>query len=555
MKTLNEQIFLLDTELYSIRCFMGETVDFVQLCKGEAALESEPAIFYQKLRYLDEEMGKWVSLYEFDGWDFKYFEQALQYREDLRELFAPGPKSISLIKVSKSGRCFQGNELIANSLREYEVYHGKTVGILLRDGGNLWIGWTDEEKIYLHDGNAFYRPEKKESSISDAPRESSSKEEIASRYFIFSIMQGVLLNRKLLRLPERVNIFQPNPYFIFSMADGWLEDDRYGTFSDIVARTDAPLIKGDMILTTIRICRDDASVYYGHSTINDVWNNNRGRGAKNRTHDAYIPDFTIVPVNCIDKYQYYDVIFQKYRLNIKDVVDSTRVEGNCSYISHHYETEKTMEPVGTAIISLEFTNGKLYGEYAIPKCISPEDIYQYAKQRGYCKEDSYIDSVNESNSYYTIYDHTEFVKEEVRYFISAKKSDSNYWGDGKDAYANMEILRNEYLNLTFLNSVYVSYAIQNRKIGGWQRANEIVDYASSIPYLNMALQYLREREKEEAAILMKYMQLYDGWQVELSEWRLKHNYHRLTDTRAKKFMKYIMSRNGGVKDGKGNRDF
>lgn len=42
------------------------------------------------------------------------------------------------------------------------------------------------------------------------------------------------------------------------MADGWLEDDRYGTFSSIVERTSAPLQKGDMLLTTLSIKRDDA---------------------------------------------------------------------------------------------------------------------------------------------------------------------------------------------------------------------------------------------------------------------------------------------------------
>ena len=62
-----------------------------------------------------------------------------------------------------------------------------------------------------------------------------------------------------------------------------------------------------------------------------------------------------------------------------------------------------------------------------------------------------------------------------------------------------------------------------------------VDYADSIPYLNTALQYIRKREEEEAAMLRKYMELYDGWQVDLSEWRLNNNYHHLTETRAKKF--------------------
>lgn len=537
LKNLKGQMFLLETEIYSIRCFTGETVDFVQLCKGNAALEEEPVVFYQKLRYLDEEMGRYLSIYNFDGWDFKLFEQALQHREDLRDLFAPGPKSISLIKVSKSNICFRGNNKIANTLVEYEVFHGKNIGILLRDGGNLWIGWTDEEKISFRDGNAFYKPEKKENLIGDVAQGSSSKEEVASRYFIFSILQGVFANRKILRLPEGVNVFQPSPFVIFSMADGWLEDNRYGTFADIVARTDAPLMKGDMVLTTIRICRDDAGIYYGRSTVNDAWNNNRGRGDKNRTHDAHIPDLAVLPVNCIDTYIYCNVYYKKFRLAVETVTDSIREEGGRKYISSHYETTKTKELIGMEESTLELVNWKLYGKYEIKKGASAEEVYQYAKQIGYCRENEYINPVQESESFYTIYDHAEFDVEESHYFISARKTDSNYWGDGKDSYANMEIFHNEYLNLTFLNSVYLSYAIQNRKIGGWKRGNKVIHYADSIPYLNTALQYIRGREKEEAALLQKYMKLYDGWQVELSEWRLKNNYHRLTDARAKKFAK------------------
>lgn len=99
----------------------------------------------------------------------------------------------------------------------------------------------------------------------------------------------------------------------------------------------------------------------------------------------------------------------------------------------------------------------------------------------------------------------------------------------------MEIFQSEYLNLTFLNSVYLKYAIQNKKMGGWKRAGESVEYADSIRYLNAALDYIREREKDEAELLEQYMDLYNDWQVDLSEWRLAHNYHRLTDTRAQKF--------------------
>lgn len=79
----------------------------------------------------------------------------------------------------------------------------------------------------------------------------------------------------------------------------------------------------------------------------------------------------------------------------------------------------------------------------------------------------------------------------------------------------MEIMPDEYLNLTFLNSIYLVYAIQNRKMGGWRRGNKAVEYSDGIPYLNMALAYVREREETEAELLEKYMELYEGWQVDL----------------------------------------
>ena len=102
------------------------------------------------------------------------------------------------------------------------------------------------------------------------------------------------------------------------MADGWLEDNRYGTFADIVERTDAPLMKGDMILTTLKIERDDAGLgniwNNGRSTRYDAWNNDRGRGERNRTHDAHIPDRRVVPVNLVDTIDTYTITEKKFLL-------------------------------------------------------------------------------------------------------------------------------------------------------------------------------------------------------------------------------------------------
>ena len=284
MEVLNRQMFLLNTEIYSIRCFMGETVDFIPLTTGAYSKVTDPLVVYQKIRYLDEELGKWISIYDVDGDDTALFEDMLKSRPDLRDMFVPGNKCISLVRAAHNKIRYCESKQIANTLKKYYVYHANKVGILVRDGENLWIGWTDQDRIDIPDGNVFYRPETKESSIEDSKggQRTSTKEETASRYFIFSILQGLIHNGKLLHLPEDVQISKPNPYIVLSMADGWLEDDRYGTFSSIVERTSAPLQKGDMLLTTLSIKRDDA---YSDKKYR-AWDNDRGRGAYNRTYDA-----------------------------------------------------------------------------------------------------------------------------------------------------------------------------------------------------------------------------------------------------------------------------
>lgn len=524
-KSLENQLYLMDTEIYSIRCYMGEVINFLPITKGKHAPDKEPVVIYQKVRYLDEELGKWVSIYGYDGnsGSLNMFEKLLAARKDLQEIFAPGEKCVSLLKISKTGSYKIDHPMIANTLDNYETYHGKTIGILIRDGENLWLGWTDQERIQLPDGNAFYRPVQNQIIDEEDMHKNSTKEEVASRYFIFNILRGVIHDRDLIQIPGEMTMNGKNPYIILSMADGWIEDTRYGTFNDIVQRTDRPLIKGDMILTTLSITRDDH-----FTTRYDRWNNDRGRGEKNRTHDAFIPDRKIVPINLIDTDYIYQNIYRKYKLlvreNWKYVDDKAKME---------LITEKTEDFLGYQKSPITLTNNILHN-----KKMTIEEVCKYCSDayKNRCN-DEYIDyhSCNHEESYYLVYDHTEFLKTETHTFISAKKNNYNYYGEQTDSRANMEIFQSEYLNLTFLNSVYLKYAIQNKKMGGWKRAGESVEYADSIPYLNKALEYIREREKDEAELLKPYMDLYDDWQVDLSEWRLAHNYHRLTDTRAKKF--------------------
>ena len=449
--------------------------------------------------------------------------------------FAPGPKSVSVIRISKNNILCGASDMVSNVLDTYKKFHGKQIGILIRNGENLYVGWTDEEKVRIKDENVYLKPETREDSLEEA--EVQSREEVASRYFVFSILQGVLNDGRILKVPEKINVLTPSPYLIFSMVDGWLEDNRYGTFADIVERTDAPLMKGDMILTTIKIERDDAGLgniwNNGRSTRYDAWNNDRGRGERNRTHDAHIPDRRVVPVNLVDTIDTYTITEKKFRLTVTEVPVKVIREGNTTVTQFRYDTKKTNEYLGKITSYLTVKNNKLYEKIDV-KGKSPEQILAAAKAYGYVHTDAEQITMDHTHSYYTVFESIVHTETEKEYYVSAKKD--NYWKD-TDSFANMEIRPGEYLNLTFLNSVYLVYAIQNHKIGGWRRGGMTVDYANSIPYLNKALEYIRKREKEEAVMIGRYMELYEGWQVDVSEWRLKNNYHRLTDARAGKFAK------------------
>ena len=128
-----------------------------------------------------------------------------------------------------------------------------------------------------------------------------------------------------------------------------------------------------------------------------------------------------------------------------------------------------------------------------------------------------------------------YIKTESHYFISEEKSDSGYdWRTGRDtkkARANMEVYKGEFLDLTYLDSVRVRYAITNRKLDGWKIGGKHIDFAKALEYLNKGLDYLVSREAEEKKMLP------DDWPALLSSWRHEKGYHSLTEARAKAFVK------------------
>lgn len=528
---LEHELFIMDTEIYAIRCYYGETVSFTRLQEGSTAPKETPVVAYQKIRFLDEELAKWLSLYDFDGEGIRTFEDILAARTDLQDILCPGPKSITLARISRDKVQYGIHPQISNALKAYKVFHGGQIAVILRDGDNIWIGWTDEERINLSSENVFYQAKKEVRAEAEAVH-TSSKEDVVSRYFIFYLMQGILDNGKLLKAPEGASMSEPGGAVIFSYADGWIEDNRFGTFSEIVERTNAqPMSVGDMVLTTLRITRDD---YYEHnpmtgrSTRNMAWNNDRGRGERNRTHDAEIPDKAIVPINLVDVAAFYTVHMKEFRCDVKEV--PTDEDGR-----YNIEMTRTDELVREfdARWTVYKEDYKMYRLAGIPD--GDERLLDaWKKDKRYDPGHNYYDHSTGEGTY-EVPVSVRLKYTDRSYYISALKQES-CWRD-RESRANLQIEEGEYLNLTYLNSVWVQYAIQNRKIGGWRIANATMNYSQSLPYLKIALDYLREREEKEAEMLSHHMNLYPDWQVDLSEWKMEHQYHRLTETRAKTFAK------------------
>ena len=480
VEAMNDQIFLLESQIYAIRCYAGEVVNFAQLRKGSNAADTEPIVLHQKLRFLDEEMGRLTSIYELDCSELRYFEEFLTASPVALEVFAPNERCVTLVRLSRTGQRFQMSDKYANMLEEYRLFHGNTVGIVIRNGENVYIGWTDAEQVHVTDDfimeidpKAFHVNNDFIGQETEAQREKRLIEEraiarqvaseLVSRIFIFNILQGIVDNSDLLPLPEGITISRESDYVKFSMADKWLSDNRFGSFADIIKRCNEPqLRKGDSILTVQFLQPDNSKSIYKQ------WCNDRGRGEKNRTWDCFVSDCHVYPINMVE----YDEPRQRTYYRYKGMRFVTNGDGSSlSEDSEIIETKWESDP---------------------------------------------------------------------HFFVSVQKRESN----SGTARANFEIYPDEVINLTYMNSVWLEYAINNRNLGGWIVGGKAVDYAYGIRYLNTALEQVRRREAEEAGLLNEadpsFISTHPDWPVQLSEWKLATGTRHLSPRSTKRFLRSLM---------------
>ena len=426
-KELETQIYILQTEIYSIRCFMGETVELIGIRSGKPAPVDEPVVLNQKILYLDEDLGRMMSIYQTHLEQYKLLEEAMKYNDTVFESLCPQNKCITFFRVSKNAEITSFNDDL-NCLDSYAMLHGKKIGFAVRNGERLYLGWLEEEweeeRELTFSENVILRAGKTEMSAGEETISTPLKERV-SRMFAINVLRGLLSNGKIMELPTGEDLLKPSRYVIHNYADAWMDDNRYGDCATLVKNLHYYDREKDRILLI--------------TNARESWNSrNNGpvRGLAdaqvNRTHD--------------------------------------------------------------------------------------------------CSVSSGLNTIN-------------MIDEEGNVYVSAEKEYSAF-----GARSNFLINKSEFLNLTFMNSLWLEYYIMTKKIGNFGRKQDqfgrftTLDYAYLIPYFKQALEYLRNREKEEADLIKPYVNLddYDEWQVLLSHWKIAKKVHHMTDYQAKRFAKYLL---------------
>lgn len=583
ISVFEKQLFMLETQIYGLRCYLGEVVHFYTIRDGKPAKTEDPVIIFQKLRFLDEELGRYLSLYQFGDHDDdkETFLDILKTRDDIVDILAPAKKGISVVKVSRTGKAKTFSEVFANILEEYELMHENQLAVLIRNGEQLHIAWLDADRINYSDDNVFLTPKKNEAQSYREPddlwrikaseeKKNRERKEMLSRWFFFNILQGVLDNTDLLNLPDGEKITNSN-YVVFNNADAWIDVNMYGSFAEMLKKSaHIPLKKGDHILTGSLI-RPEKQTY-------SPWHNDRGIGDANRTHDAKLPAKKILQINKVIPWLTvrYTARIKKARISCDPTGQPwyRGPEGFSSYqINEDYVFDHS-EPSYQFELSDDVVEEKTWEEtieaehwYSYEhsyKKLTEENLIHFSKktdQRPFIiKEDPFR---NKHEVY--IYDkkkevfekeldlyYYDFVKAEIvglkdyDYYCSVEQEGWNKYGETR-YWVNLKIYPEEMIPLEFLCSTWVKEVIRTGNIGTYRLCSTYMSFSDMLPYLKKILCYLTEKEKDEKEIIKgilldsdKWFENHPDWNVYLTEWKIKNKYKKLTKTRAKSFISSLL---------------
>lgn len=234
---LNQQkLFVKSADLYALEYRLGFPVEFKQLLQGTQAELETPVSIHQKVYFLDEDLPRISLLTNIS--EVKSVEELLSSSPVALDYLVPSKKGISFVKMSRNNKNYSLNK--DHKLTYSQKFHANQVGIIVRNGENVWFAWADADKVKLTE-NSF---------ASRATNEDLDKDLLASRYFIFNLILGLLERGDLLSVPtppKDIAGLEFNQYVVFSNADAQIESHPYLPFADIVKQVNDFVQKNDTV--------------------------------------------------------------------------------------------------------------------------------------------------------------------------------------------------------------------------------------------------------------------------------------------------------------------
>ena len=234
---LNQQkLFVKSADLYALEYRLGFPVEFKQLLQGTQAELETPVSIHQKVYFLDEDLPRISLLTNIP--EVKSVEELLSSSPAALNYLVPSKKGISFVKMSRNNKDYSLNK--DHKLTYSQKFHANQVGIIVRNNENVWFAWCDADKVKLTE-NSF---------ASRSVSEELDKDLLASRYFIFNLILGLLERGDLLSVPtppKDIAGLEFNQYVVFSNADAQIESHPYLPFADIVKQVNDFVQKNDTV--------------------------------------------------------------------------------------------------------------------------------------------------------------------------------------------------------------------------------------------------------------------------------------------------------------------
>lgn len=251
------QLLIMKTDITAFEYRHGLTINFTPIHKGEKAPVDQPVIIHQKIIFLDEDLPRLQQLYDTDS---NSLEVAIKNSDALLEHLCPTNKGITFLKNRHSSTKYSLN----NKVMEFIIdTTPNSVGMLVRNGENVWLTWFDEKDIYLDE----------DSFASKATDEWTSLNLVKSRYYISNVILGLIEKGELLQLNHSVTDLFNDTGIIFSNADSQITDSTYIELGELIGKLNKYTRPDDPIYV-LNTIRDKASyAYYGSSGETE-----RGRG-------------------------------------------------------------------------------------------------------------------------------------------------------------------------------------------------------------------------------------------------------------------------------------